>query len=381
MTHCLAHRSYAEVIEERLATAKAVVVIWSADAVRSEWVQSEADRARGERKLVQLTLDGAKLPMPFDRIQCADLAGWTGDLNAPGWRKVVDSIAALSGGSDLELPAPAQAAPQLPAKPSIAVLPFANMSNDPEQEYFVDGMVEEIVGALSCFKSIFVIAAGSTLMFKGTEISPRDAAFQLGVRYLLQGSVRRSGGRVRIALNLVDARDGAQIWSDRLDDTLEDVFALQDKVAQRVAGVIDPTIEALGVQGLSSRLTDNMSSYDLYLRALAGFWNFQKEGVLQAIDLLGRAIALDPDFAMAHSQSGVCYRLSIDNHWCDDPEAFRRRGLELVERALLASTRPTPGFWPRRRPACRGYEGRPGSRHAAHRSARSASTRARLSCG
>ncbi len=330
-----AHRPYTEVIEERLAAAKAVIVIWSADAVRSEWVQSEADRARSEHKLVQLTLDGVRLPMPFDRIQCADLGGWTGDTSAPAWRKIVESLAVLTGpASDkpVQLPNPAPLA--LPSKPSIAVLPFANLSNDPDQEYFVDGMVEEIVGALSCFKSIFVIAAGSSLTFKGKAISHQEAARQLGVRYLLEGSVRRAGGRIRVAVHLIEASDGVQIWTERFDDTVEDIFALQDRVAMRVAGVVDTTIEDLSIERAAARMTDNPNSYDFYLRSLPHFWTFQKEGVEQAIELIDRALALDADFGMALAHGSVCLRLMIDNGWAKDPDAYRKLGLERVERAL-----------------------------------------------
>jgi adenylate cyclase len=225
-----AHRAYADVIEERLLAAGAVVVIWSAEAVKSQWVQSEADKARETGKLVQLNLDGAKLPMPFDRIQCADMTGWTGDLNAAGWKKVVASIADLVGGSAPAAVPAANAPLPLPSKPSIAVMPFANLSGDPDQEYFVDGMVVEITNALSRFKSLFVIASGSTLSLKGNGVGPLEAAQQLGVRYVLEGSVRKAGNRVRISVQLIDAADGSQIWTNRFDDALDDVFDLQDKV-------------------------------------------------------------------------------------------------------------------------------------------------------
>jgi TolB-like protein len=218
--------------------------------------------------------------------------------------------------------------------PSIAVLPFANLSNDPEQDYFAEGMVEEIVGVLSRYKSIFVAAAGSNLVVKGQAIGPREAARELGVRYLLDGSVRKAGGRVRIAVHLIDARDGAQIWSERLEDTLEDVFALQDRVALQIAGVVETTVQERDIQQISSRPTDNASSYDLYLRSMRPFRAFKKAEMLASIELLDRAIALDPNFAMALSQSGVCHRQVVEHGWCDDLERYRRRGLELVERAL-----------------------------------------------
>src|SRR5580704_12902896 len=206
-----AHRAFTDVIEEELKAAAAVVVLWSTEAVKSQWVQSEADHAREAGKLVQLKLDGAVLPMPFDRIQCIDLTGWAGDVDAPGWRRVCGSIATLAGVAKAATPvAPVvEALPEGLVKPSIAVMPFANLSNDPEQDYFVDGVVEEIVSALSRFKSIFVISAGDSLVSEGKAISPQDAARLLGVRYVLEGSVRKSGGRVRIVVHLVDASNGA----------------------------------------------------------------------------------------------------------------------------------------------------------------------------
>jgi TolB-like protein len=336
-----AHRNYAEVIEERIRSAKALVVVWSADAAKSEWVQSEADRARTDRKLVQLTIDGFPLPMPFDRIQCADLSGWTGDLDAPGWRKVVASIDDLMGGdSPAAMPAakPAAETPlQLPSKPSVAVLPFTDMTGSEGHDYFVDGMVVEITNALSRFKSIFVIASGSSLSFKNKGLSPQDAAQQLGVRYVLEGSVRKAGGRVRIALQLIDAANGAQIWTRLFEDTLEDVFALQDKVALGVAGVIEPAVHQAEIRHVSARPTELMGSYDLYLRALPLYRTTTKSTVLEAFELLNRAIALDPDYGPALGLAARC-RYLIDLYgWSDDTENNRREGIELAYRALKAA--------------------------------------------
>ena len=169
-------------------------MIWSTDAVQSEWVLAEANRAREDRKLVQVITDKSRLPMPFDTIQCADLSDWTGNLAAPGWRKVVSSIGDLVGETGSPGAPVAAASPPLPSKPSIAVMPFANLSGDSEQEYFADGMVDEIATALSRSKSIFVIASGSTLSFKGRAVSPQDAARQLGVRYVLEG-IRKGAQR------------------------------------------------------------------------------------------------------------------------------------------------------------------------------------------
>jgi adenylate cyclase len=332
-----AHRGYADVIEERLHAAKAVVVIWSAEAAKSHWVQSEADRARADNKLVQLNIDDSRLPMPFDRIQCADLTGWTGDLEAPGWRKVVASVAELISG-EVAPPPLVAAPPPLPSKPSIAVLPFANLSGDPEQDYFADGMVEEIVAALSRIRSIFVIASGSGMAFKGKGVAAQDAARQLGVRYVLEGSVRQAGDRVRIAVRLIDGLDGTQVWADRIEDTLEDVFALQDTVALRVAAQIEPTVSDAEVRRAAKRPTDNMGSYDLYLRAISHFIVGAKPAVLEALALLDRAIDLDPDYAWALSTAAVCEYLVTLYGWSDDRAASRERSIDMAHRALKAAS-------------------------------------------
>jgi TolB-like protein len=328
-----AHRAYAEVIEERLNAAKAVLVIWSAEAVKSQWVQSEADKAREQNKLVQLNLDGAKLPMPFDRIQCADLTGWTGDIEAPGWRKVVASIVELVGAPSSAAAAVVSARP-LPSKPSIAILPFADMTGSEGQDYFVDGMVAEITTALSRIRSIFVIASSSAMTFKGTGVGAQEAARQLGVRYVLEGSVRKAAGRVRIAVQLIDASDGLQIWNQRFDDTLEDVFALQDKVAMAVAGRIEPTVRAAEIRRASSRPTEDMGSYDLYLRGLSLMFSSSRTGFLGALDLLNRALAIDPGNGRALGLAAYCQYVAVVSGWSEDPAAGRRQAIELAQRAV-----------------------------------------------
>jgi adenylate cyclase len=339
-----AHRAYSEVIEDRLAAAKAVVVVWSAEATKSHWVRAEADAARAAGTLVQLSLDGAVPPMPFNQIQCADMAGWNGEQAAPGWRKVIASVAELVGGGSPAAPSPASPppAPSLPDKPSIAVMAFAH--SDPEQDLFAEGVVEEIVGALSRYKSLFVIGAGSGLAFKGADT--QEAARRLGVRYILDGSVRKSGERVRIAVKLTDARDGTQVWSQRFDDTLEDVFALQDRVALAVAGVIEPAVQAVEGRRAFARPTSDMTSYEFYLRGWRLAWNLDRLDANAALDLFNQAIERDPNHARALAGTAACHGLLYTFFWSDDVEHDRVRGLELSHRALkLAEDDPEVLAW------------------------------------
>jgi adenylate cyclase len=277
------------------------------------------------------------VPMPFDRVQCEDLSGWTGDLDAAGWRKVAASVGDLVGEPKASPAGLPEAHLPLPSKPSVAVMPFANLSGDAEEDYFADGMVDEIVTVLTRFKSIFVIGSGSTLSFKGKAVSPQEIGRRLGVRYALEGSVRKAGGRVRISVKLADATDGAQVWSERFEDTLQYVFALQDRVALSVAGQIEPTVQVAEIRRASARPTESLGSYQLYLRAWALERTFVKANVLEALDLLNRAIALDPDFAPALALAAICHRVIFNFHWSDDRENDRRQGVQLAHRALRNS--------------------------------------------
>ena len=222
----------------------------------------------------------------------------------------------------------------LPDKPSVAVLPFQNMSGDPEQEYFADGMVEEIITALSRIRWLFVIARNSRFTYKGQAVDVKQVGRELGVRYVLEGSVRKAVGRVRITAQLIDAQNGAHLWADRFDGSLEDVFELHDKVALSVAGVIEPTLRAAEIRRSSTRPTCDLTAYDLYLRALALAFFWQRDTNDQALKLLEEAIERDPNYGLALVHAAAQhYNLHVTG-WTDDPEASRVKGIDLCRRAL-----------------------------------------------
>jgi len=188
----------------------------------------------------------------------------------------------------------------LPEKPSIAVLPFENLSGDPEQGYFADGMVEEIITALSRIHWLFVIARNSSFTYKGRAVDVKQVGRELGVLYVLEGSVRKAAGnRIRITAQLLDAITGAHLWADRFDGTLEDVFELQDNVASSVAGVIEPTLQAAEHRRSIQRPTDDLTAYDLYLQARVAAQSSEREGVMRALELAGRALERDPNYGSA----------------------------------------------------------------------------------
>jgi TolB-like protein len=244
-------------------------------------------------------------------------------------------IAALSGANKPTFGnSPALA---LPDKPSIAVLPFQNMSGDPEQEYFVDGMVEEIITALSRIRWLFVIARNSSFTYKGRAVDVKQAGRELGVRYVLEGSVRKAGGRMRITAQLIDAETGAHLWADRFDGSLEDVFDLQDKVAAAVAGIIEPALQTAEIVRSVRRPTTDLTAYDLYLRALGRVFTVERRGYLDALELLRQAIGRDPNYGAAMALAAHCQLALHLAGWTDEAEASRREGLDLAQCAIRAA--------------------------------------------
>ena len=222
----------------------------------------------------------------------------------------------------------------LPDKPSIAVIPFANMSGDPDQEYFADGMAEEIITALSRIRWLFVIARNSSFTYKGQAVDVKQVGRELGVRYVLEGSVRKSGTRVRITTQLIDATNGAHLWADHFDGSLEDVLDLQDQVATRVAAVIEPELQAAEVRRAVERPRHDPTAYDLYLRAHWATRVWEKKGHLEALDQLSHAIRLDATYGPALAFSAWCHMALHGNGWTDDPEETRQKAISLARHAI-----------------------------------------------
>jgi TolB-like protein/class 3 adenylate cyclase len=225
---------------------------------------------------------------------------------------------------------PVRDALPLPDRPSIAVLPFQNMSGDVEQEYFADGMVEEIITALSRMRSLFVIARNSSFAYKGRSVDVKQVGRELGVRYLLEGSVRKSGNRVRITGQLIDAGTGAHLWAERFDGGLEDIFDLQDQVTASVVGAIAPKLEQAEIERARRKPTENLDAYDYFLRGMAAFHQWSNEANNEALRLFYKAIELDPNFAAAYAMAARSYSQRKSGGWMTD------RAYEIAETARLA---------------------------------------------
>jgi adenylate cyclase len=326
-----AHRAYSEVIEERLKAAAAVVVIWSAEAVKSQWVRAEADVAREKGTLVQVTVDGTVPPIPFNQIQCADLEGWDGDSAVPGWRKVAGSVAALAG--DVSgVAEPDAREEKSPRGLSICVLPFANMSGDSEQEYFSDGISEDITTDLSNISALAVVARNTAFTFKGSAVDIGDVARKLGVSHVLEGSVRKAGGRVRITAQLIDGATGDHLWAERYDRDLTDIFAIQDEISKAIVTALKLKLLPDEKKAMEQRGTVNAEAYNLYLMARK-YWISGNHGDRRreerVIRICQRAVEIDEDYARAWALMALA-QVSLHFYFGVPDED----GLAAAERAL-----------------------------------------------
>jgi TolB-like protein/Flp pilus assembly protein TadD len=222
----------------------------------------------------------------------------------------------------------------LPDSPSIAALPFQNWSGDPEQDYFADGVVEDIIAALSRVRWLFVIARNSSFTYKGRAVNVQQVGRELGVRYVLEGSVRKVANRVRITGQLVDATTGVHLWAEHFDGTLDDIFELQDQVAASVVGAIAPQLERAEIERAKRKPTGSLDAHDYYLRGIANVHRGTREAVAEALPLFRKAMELDPDFASAYAMAAWCHFLHKFNGWTADPAKEAAEGARLARRAV-----------------------------------------------
>jgi len=221
----------------------------------------------------------------------------------------------------------------LPDKPSIAVLPFDNMSRDPEQEFFADNVVEAITATLSRIRSFFVIARNSAFLYKGKGVDVQQVGRDLGVRYVLEGSVQKAGDRLRITVQLIDTATGAHVWADRIDGTLEDVFDLQDRITERVAGALQPSVRLAEIERARRKRPQELGAYDYTMRAMPLVWVLEKGASEAALELLDQALAIDPEYPLALSLAGWCYAQRSVYNWTDDIDSARGNALNHAEKA------------------------------------------------
>lgn len=222
----------------------------------------------------------------------------------------------------------------LPAQPSVAVLPFDNMTGDPDQVHFVDGIVEEITAALSRVRSFFVIARNSAFIYRNRSVGVAEVARQLGVRYLVEGSVRKSGSRVRISTQLIDASTGNHLWAERNEGDIAEVFDLQDRISTSVVGAIEPQIRLAEVERARRKRPEKLEAYDFVMRAMPNVWALTRVGSTEALHLLGESLRLDPEYPLALALASWCYAQQVVYQWADRPDEARDEGLRLARVAL-----------------------------------------------
>jgi TolB-like protein len=255
-----------------------------------------------------------------------------------GWQLPVPA-----GSIPPEILRPAQLSPSLPDKPSIAVLPFVNLSGDARQEYFVDGIVEDISMALGRLTWLFVIASTSAFKYKHRAVDAREAGADLGVRYLLHGSIRRDGERIRVAVHLADAADGSQIWNERFEGSVHDIFAMQDRVATQVSAMIAPTVRSREVERTRRKPTDNLNAYDLFLRAIPPHRDDLTKNY-ESLQLLYKAIELDPSFAGAYGLAGWCHQIQTV-FWVAPSQPLITEALRLAQLAAELGDSDAEALW------------------------------------
>ena len=388
------HRPFSRIIDERLRTARAILVIWSHDALDSDWVRSEAESGRVARTLVQISADGTAPPLPFNQTQYADLSGWSGATDATAWRKVVASIADLavpaapasvpvaakpsaapsdrrrtrwlvagaalliaigvgvgvalwhavapheapphasiaSPASPANVDTPEAAAAVFGNRPAVAVLPFENRSDDPEHAIFADGLAEDLIGRLSAWRYFPVIARASSFQYRG-DVDIKRVADALDVRYVVQGSVRRAGDRIRVTAQLIDTRTSATVWSQTYDRQITDVFDLQDDISAAIAAPLVGDLSRAESNRAKKRDPQNLDAWTLYQLGYERMVQLTPADVIAARPFFERAVAQDPQFAPAYARLADVYAWQ-HQYAPNDDNQFLEKALAAARQAI-----------------------------------------------
>jgi TolB-like protein len=292
--------AYDQVTEEALHEAKAVVVLWSPRSVVSRWVRSEATIADQNKTLVPAMIEPCRRPVMFELVQTAELSHWKGDVSDQAWQGFVAHVREILGKPAAAKPVPAGAPAPTSAQTSVVVLPFANMGGDPEQEYFADGITEDIITDLSKVSSLLVISRNSAFTYKGRHVDIPSVARELGVTHVLEGSVRKAGNRVRVTAQLIDGKTNGHLWAERFDRDLDDIFELQDELSQEIVKALKVKLLPSEKKAIEARPTTSTEAYDLYMRARSAASTANSaEAFIAGFELFKEVLEIDPLFAPA----------------------------------------------------------------------------------
>jgi adenylate cyclase len=324
---------FAAEIDRELKNADVVVVLWTKTSVESPWVQDEAAEGRDAGRLLPLIMDTEKPPLGFRQFQSIDISGWDAEADSPALGSVLEAIKQKCSESQPKAAASKPDAKGKTHRASVCVLPFANMSGDPEQEYFSDGITEDIITDLSKVSALSVIARNTAFTFKGQSVDVKDVAKTLGVDHVLEGSVRKVGNRVRITAQLIDGKAGDHHWADRYDRDLTDIFEIQDEISKAIVDALKIKLLPEEEQAIEARGTDRVDAYNLYLMArqqwMSGAWgNSRRDETV--VRICKQAVNFDPEYAEAWAMMALAQaELRFWHGRDDDPLPAAERALEL----------------------------------------------------
>jgi len=331
-------QEFDDMIDAEIEAAKAVMVVWTPTSVASRWVRGEAREAADNNKLVPVRFDNARLPMDVRAIHTTDLDGWNEDPQSPQAREFLQALGAMIARAPAKAASPAEAAADASDKAAprftICVLPFTNMSGDPEQEYFSDGITEDVITDLSKVSALGIISRNSAFMYKGKPVDVPKVAAELKVSHVLEGSVRKAGGRVRISAQLVDAQTNNHIWAERYDREASDIFALQDEISEAIVKALRLRLLPKEKKAIERRGTDNPDAHNLFLMARQTYVNshdIDGRAAEAIVRLCDRAIQIDPNYAQAWTLKAIGYRKlrEASGGKTDEGMAAAARALEL----------------------------------------------------